>query len=660
MPILQVALDVPLNRLFDYQHPDATLSDVGRRVLVNFANRQQVGVVMAVAESSEVPAESLKDAIELWRDLPPLSNNTLDLLKFASAYYHHPIGQVVMNALPPALRRAAGWQPPKRSRKQAAAAPHPRHELNEQQRAVLQNLSQPGPGFAVHLLHGITGSGKTEVYLSAMEPLVQGGGQVLVLVPEINLTPALEQRFQSWFPDHSLVSLHSGVSEKERARRYLAASEGAASIVLGTRLSIFTPLPKLAMVVVDEEHDASYKQQEGLRYHARDLAVVRGQLEKVPVVLASATPSLESWNNAQLQRYRLHSLARRGSATAVLPQIFTVPDSGKHEPPLSEVVLDALKQNQERRQQSLIFINRRGFAPVLFCDQCRWVMACDQCSARMVFHRRAGTMRCHHCGESKLPPRTCPSCGNSHLSTLGAGTQRIEACLTEALPQARLLRLDSDTIASRTGFEAAAEAIKSGAVDILVGTQMVSKGHDFPGITLVVVLDADQSLYSNDLRAQERLFAQLVQVAGRAGRGELRGQVLIQTSQGDSGLFQHIKTQDYSAFAQQELAMRQLAGFPPFIHQALLKATATSPEAAEGFLRQAVQTAQSLKAAGITLFDPVPAVMSKLSNKWRFQLLVQAKERQLLQSFLSRWHPTLFELKARDVSWVMDVDPLEF
>lgn len=660
MPILQVALDVPLEGIFDYYHPDANTQDVGRRVLVNFANRPQVGVVMGVAEESAVPSDRLKDALELWRDVPPLPQKLLDLLKFASAYYHHPLGQVINNALPPALRRVAGWQPPKRTPKTKTPPSHPVHPLNPEQNAALNNLMAHGQKFGVHLLFGITGSGKTEVYLSAMEPLVKAGGQVLVLVPEINLTPALEQRFQSWFPDQVLVSLHSGVSEKERARRYLAAANGEASIVLGTRLSVFTPLPKLSMVVVDEEHDASYKQQEGLRYSARDLAIVRGQMENIPVVLASATPSLESWNNATQARYQLQTLTSRGSASAQLPQVLTIPAPREGERPITWEALQALQQNLEQGQQSLVFINRRGFAPVLYCDQCRWVMACEQCSSRMVFHQKGGRMRCHHCGDSRLPPQACPQCGNTHLSTLGMGTQRVETFLAEYFPEARIMRLDSDTVSSRSAFEEAAQAIRERTVDIILGTQMISKGHDFPGITLVVVLDADQSLYSNDLRAQERLFAQLVQVAGRAGRGDKAGKVLIQTSAADAPLFSHIAKHDYAAFAQEELAARKLTGFPPFVHQALLKATSENAAAAESFLREAAQLAQRINSSGITLFDPVPALMGRLSGKWRFHLLVQASERARLQSFLGHWHHEIFQLKARDVSWVMDVDPLEF
>ena len=659
MPIVQVALDIPLNRLFDYEAPTATANDVGRRVLVPFGQEEKVGVILAVNAGSDHPPEQIKPIKMLWRDVPALSETDLGLLRFCSEYYHHPLGSVVLTALPPGLRRISGWSPPKRQARITIpeAVPFPR--LTPDQQDAVAAIRAQGPGFRPFLLKGITGSGKTEVYLNAIQHWVGQGMQVLVLTPEINLTPQFELRFRQRLPDVPLVSLHSNLGEKERVSRWLKAQSGEASVILGTRLAVLCPIPRLGLIVVDEEHDASYKQQEGLRYSARDLAIVRAQMLKIPVILGSATPALESWWNGQSGRYQLLRLSQRAQPGARLPLIQLVAAPPKHAlQPIAKPLLQALGQRLERAEQSLVFINRRGYAPVLLCSQCGWVCECSRCSARMVVHLRARHLRCHHCGDQQPIPSHCPECGNTRLESTGDGTQKIEALLREKFSSARILRVDSDTMSRRDAWAETAMAIQEGAVDIIVGTQIMVKGHDFPKITLVAGLNVDGALFSNDFRGSERLFSQLAQVAGRAGRADRHGEVMIQTSFPEHPLFGALLQHDYEAFAQRELEQRRLAGFPPFIYQAILRASAENPSLVESFMAEAVQWAKPL-AEGIEIYDPVPAPMARLAGKTRLQLLAQCTHRGRLQAFLTAWQTHLFAMARSRVSWVLDVDPLE-
>ncbi len=659
MPIVQVALDIPLNRLFDYEAPTATADDVGRRVLVPFGQEEKVGVILAVNTGSEHPVEQIKPVRMLWRDVPALSASDLHFLRFCSDYYHHPLGQVILNALPPGLRRISGWTPPKRQAKTAIPEAVAFPTLTPDQCNAVAAIRAQGAGFRPFLLKGITGSGKTEVYLNAIQHWVQQGRQVLVLTPEINLTPQFELRFRQRLPDISMVSLHSNLGEKERVTRWLRAQRGEASVILGTRLAVLCPIPRLGLIVVDEEHDASYKQQEGLRYSARDLAIVRAQMLQIPVVLGSATPALESWWNSQSGRYHLLKLSQRALPRARLPLIELVAAPPRHAPQtISKPILEALGQRLARADQSLVFINRRGYAPVLLCGQCGWVCECSRCSARMVVHLRARHLRCHHCGDQRPIPSHCPECGNACLESTGEGTQKIEALLREQFPAARILRVDSDTLSRRDAWAETAAAIEEGRVDIIVGTQIMVKGHDFPKITLVAALNVDGALFSSDFRGSERLFSQLVQVAGRAGRADRPGEVMIQTAFPDHPLFGALLQHDYDTFAQQELEQRRLAGFPPFMYQAILRAAAENPSHVESFMAEAVRWAQPL-ADGIEIYDPVPAPMARLAGKTRLQLLAQCSHRGRLQAFLTTWQAHLFAMARSRVSWVLDVDPLE-
>ncbi|MDH4285550.1 MAG: primosomal protein N', partial [Gallionellaceae bacterium] len=504
------------------------------------------------------------------------------------------------------------------------------------------------------------GSGKTEVYMHLMHQVLQRGGQVLLLVPEINLTPQLENYFRDRFPDTELVSLHSGLGEGERTRNWLSAQSGQARIVLGTRLAVFTPLPQLALLIVDEEHDASFKQQDGLRYSARDVAVFRANQEKIPIVLGSATPSLESWHNARSGRYTLLQLTERALAAARLPvvQCININQTVMHHG-ISENLLRAVEQRLARREQSLLFINRRGYAPVLMCTACGWLSGCPHCAGKLVLHLPERRLRCHHCGYGMRVPEACPSCGDADLKPVGAGTQRVESVLQEHFPQARILRVDRDSTRNKGVWDAMRKEICNGAVDILVGTQMLAKGHDFPNLTLVGVLNPDSALYSGDFRASEKLFAQLAQVAGRAGRADKPGEVLIQTAFPDHPLFHALRKHDYCAWAETLLAERESAGFPPFVYQVMLRAEGKQGAAVYAFLEQAREAAIVLQWP-VTVYGVVPAAMPRRANHIRAQLLVQCSLRKPLQQFLRAWQPVLDGLPAQKLRWSLDVDPLEF
>lgn len=534
----------------------------------------------------------------------------------------------------------------------------PKLALNAQQQIAVERITGQLQGFGVWLLHGITGSGKTEVYLQSISAVLQQGKQVLVLVPEINLTPQLIQRFRQRFPALPIVSLHSGLNDTERATHWLAAQRGDVAIVLGTRLAVFTPMPHLGLIVVDEEHDGSFKQQDGLRYSARDVAIYRARQQQIPIVLGSATPSLESYHHATSGRYRLLKLDQRAN-DAALPQVRCI-DTRRAalKDGLAPQLLMALQQRLDRGEQSLVFINRRGYAPVLFCGDCGWAAACQRCSARMVVHLRERRLRCHHCGADEPIPVACPDCGNQDIKPLGQGTQRLEAALTEHFPSARILRIDRDSTRRKDAWHEIYHKVHSGEADILVGTQMLAKGHDFPDLSLVCVLNADSGLYSSDYRASERLFSMLVQVSGRAGRGALAGEVLVQTQFPDHELYRAVMRHDFDGYAATLLQERQQAGFPPFLYQAVLRAEAPVLAQAEQFLRQAAQLAFELDAP-VSIFDPVAASLQRLAGKERAQLLVQHGNRGVLQVFLSHWMDALRALGERNVRWALDVDPYE-
>ncbi len=654
-PILQVALDVPLPRLFDYRGGAAAAP--GSLVRAPFGKGLKTGVVMAVATHSEQPAAKLK-AIESVLDVPPLPPDWLALCEFVSRYYQHPLGAVMSMALPPLLRQ--GKLP--RAKKDVAAAtsavpPEPTL-LDEQQVAVSAIVA--ATGFTPYLLHGITGSGKTEVYLRAIAAVLARGGQAMMLVPEIALTPQLEGRVASRFPNAAIVIAHSGVADAGRTRGFLDAHAGRADIVLGTRLAVFMPLPRLQLIVIDEEHDASFKQQEGLRYSARDVAVFRAKQRDVPIVLGSATPSLETFHHARTGRYQLLELKRRAVAEA--PPTVRLVDTRREklQDGMSAALIKAVSERLQKGEQSLLFLNRRGYAPVLACPACGWISGCRRCAANLVVHLADQRMRCHHCGLEAAVPHACPDCGNLDIHPFGRGTQRLEATLVARFPQARILRIDRDSASTPKKWAALLDTIHAGEADILVGTQMLAKGHDFPKLTLVGVVGADAALFAADFRAPERLFAQLMQVGGRSGRAALAGEVLIQTEYPAHPLYQALITHDYAAFATTQLGEREQAGFPPYVFQALLRAEAGQLDAALAFLAMARAIAAEL-AGGVTLYDPVPMRLYRKMTLERAQLLVESASRPALQAFLAEWLTRLQAAKApRELRWHIDVDPLEF
>ncbi|WP_282281769.1 primosomal protein N' [Pseudomonas sp. PS02302] len=534
--------------------------------------------------------------------------------------------------------------------------------LNSEQRLAYEAV-RAGSGFHCHLLEGVTGSGKTEVYLQLIRATLEAGRQALLLIPEINLGPQTLGRFEQRF-NARIALLHSALTDRERMDIWLAARDGELDIVVGTRSALFTPLKHPGLIIVDEEHDASYKQQEGLRYHARDLAVVRARLDNLPVVLGSATPSLESLHNAEQGRYaHLRLSLRAGGAQPPRFERLDVRsrplDSG-----LSQPLLKAMGATLERGQQVLVFLNRRGFAPTLLCHDCGWLAQCPRCDARMTYHRGSGELRCHHCDQRQTPPRHCPSCGKLDLRPVGAGTERAEERLQLLFPDVPVLRIDRDTTARKDALAKLLKIIHSGTPCILVGTQMLAKGHHFPKVTLVAVLDADSGLFSADFRASERMAQQIVQVAGRAGRAEEPGLVLIQTHLADHPLMVQLAEEGYPAFARQALQERRAAGLPPFAYLALLRADAHRQDQVENFLEAAYHVAEGLAVnlalPQVELLGPVPAPMERRAGRHRAQLLLQSSSRAPLHRLLGIWVVQLESLpEARQVRWSLDVDPID-
>ena len=634
----------------------------------------------AATDGASTPAIALRPVIEALDCLPPLPADWRALVEFTAKYYQRSLGEVALAVLPPELRKLDNTGLAKRVKKKrdhlipepAVAAPA-RPELTEEQAAAMATLSDwaTAPAPPPMLLFGVTGSGKTEVYLRLAEQALAAGRQALILVPEINLTPQLEQRFAARFPGRRLVSLHSALTPAQRLQHWLSAHLGEADLVLGTRLAAFASLPRLGLVVVDEEHDPSYKQQDGARYSARDLAVYRGHLAQVPVLLGSATPSLETWSHAQTGRYRQVTLAERvgrGALPAVrLLDMATVPRAAPRSPPqaLAPQLIEAIQKRVARGEQSLLFLNRRGFAPVLHCPACTWKSGCPHCSSFRVFHKGERILRCHHCGTQEPVPRACPDCGNLDIEPMGRGTERLEEQVAELLPGARVLRIDADTTRAKGTLESQLAAVHEGAVDVLVGTQMVTKGHDFRRVTLVAAVNPDSALFAADFRAPERLFALLMQAGGRAGRDAdiARGsEMWVQTWNPGHALFAALKTHDFAAFAATQLDERRSAGLPPYAHLALLRAEARTEDVAEAFLRAARDLAKALpEAADVMFYAPVPPSVAKVAGFERRQMLIECASRATLQRLLALFTPELPLLKQSHrgiVRWAIDVDPL--
>ena len=691
--------------------PAGTLVRVplGRRVVTGVVWR---GFDAPAAEDAPTGQIELKAVIEVLTGLPPLPDHWRQLIKFASTYYQRSLGEMALMVLPPELRQLDALQWARRLRRldKAIAPPAPAGParqrkaskalateggarqaappasdsasdlpmLTAQQAQALAQLAEPGD--KPYLLWGSTGSGKTEVYLRQAQRALDQGKQVLMMVPEINLTPQLEARVAERFAGRTIVSLHSGLTPAQRLRNWLMAHFGHADLILGTRLSVFTPLPRLGLIVVDEEHDPSYKQQDGARYSARDLAVYRAKLEGVPVILGSATPSLESWHNALPEaeggagRYvRLAMPARVGDGDMPKVRVLDLSKApklphGQEPPPVAQELLDAIAQRIDQGEQSLVLLNRRGYAPVLHCSDCGWKSGCPHCSAWRVFHKVDRTLRCHHCGFTERVPRACPDCGNADIHPVGRGTERLEEQLAAALPQARVGRIDADVTKHKGALEERLATVHAGEVDVLVGTQMVAKGHDFRRITLVAAVNPDAALFASDFRAAERQFALLLQAAGRAGRdADVAGhsEMWVQTYHPTHALYQALRRYDYADFAAQQLKEREMAGLPPYASLAMLRAEGKTQEAAQAFLNEAVQAVQHLaeQLGGITLYPPVPTPVQRVANVERAQLMIEAVQRPALQRLLSRAQAIWLEVAQKNrrsglIRWAVDVDPL--
>jgi len=661
MKVLRVALEVPVAKLFDYLCDDAMAAEAGDRVVVPFGARERVGVVVEIGDGSAVASARLKPATRILDDAPRLSAEWLDQMHFLSSYYQRPLGETVAGALPPRLRSFKPL-PKKRKPAQESGAPErfvPGPTPNAAQTQAIERIVAALGGFRPFLLHGITGSGKTEVYLRLIAEVIARGQQALALVPEIGLTPQLETRFRQAFPGARIAVLHSALQDTARTHAWLDAARGEAQVVLGTRLAVLTPMPRLGLVVVDEEHDPSFKQQEGLRYSGRDAAIQRAKLAGCPVVLGTATPSLETWQNARAGRYELLSLPERAVPGARLPTVRTIDlRSETVDQGLAKSVVEAVRARLLRGEQSLVFINRRGYAPVLSCEACGWAAGCRRCSARLVLHAADRRLRCHHCGAEEGIPRTCPTCGNVDLKPLGRGTQRVEETLAGVFPDARILRIDRDNARKRGELARTLEGIGRGEGDILVGTQLLAKGHDFPNLTLVCVLNADSALLSTDYRSAERLFATLAQVGGRSGRREQAGEVLIQTRFPGHPMYQALQQHDYAGFAASQLAERESAGFPPFVFEAALRAEATELAVTMAFLKAAARLVPA--PDGVRIYDPVPHVITRRAGYERAQLVVQSPSRRTLQAYLADWSAALPASASSGVRWHLDVDPIEF
>ncbi len=669
---LAVAVETPrysaVGGLLDYSHTEAL--PPGTLVRVPLGRREVAGLVWAPPASTEPAPAELRAVTQALAALPPLGAEWRALVDFAAAYYQRGVGELALAVLPPELRKLDETRLARRiARLQKAEAPSAvvdpvLPELTAEQAAALGAIAATRQPV---LLHGATGSGKTEVYLRAAADALARGQQALVLVPEINLTPQLEARFAERFPGRLLVSLHSGLTPAQRLRHWLLAHLGLADLVLGTRLAVFASLPRLGLIVVDEEHDPSFKQQEGARYSARDLAVWRAHRQGVTVLLGSATPSLESWQRALEGRYRRVAMPSRIGGGA-MPRVRLVdmtvlpPLAAGSERVLAPPLLAAVEARLARGEQSLLLLNRRGYAPVLHCAACSWKSGCPHCSAWRVFHKGDRTLRCHHCGLSERVPRACPDCGNLDIAPIGRGTEKLQEQLAELLPTARIARLDADSTRGVGALAQQLQAVHAGEVDILVGTQMLAKGHDFRRVTLVAAVNPDGALFSSDFRAPERLFALLMQAAGRAGRDAAQAaasEMWIQTWNASHPLYAALKAHDYEAFATSQLADRLSAGLPPFASLALLRADARTAEVAAAFLHDAAALAS--EHPGVTVYPVVPPTVSKLADVERMQMLVESPSRVALQRMLAAWLPGLHGLRGQHkglIRWAVDIDPL--
>lgn len=733
--LVRVALPVPLHRYFDYLLPPFLSAVKGVRVEVPFGNQTKIGVVVDFPKTSDVSEDKIKP-IKAVLDLEPIFDEEIwALLSWAARYYHAPIGEVVINALPVKLRngdstersqpdyfavteagRAAllsgenkrakkqqdllaelaetanffekptacsqsAWKglleknyiepvnvpfEPQHWQKKLQNRPlvnlHNRLVLNKQQTLVVSRLTVQN-GFEAFLLNGVTGSGKTEVYLQVIEEVLKRGEQVLVLVPEIGLTPQTVQRFKARF-NVEIDVLHSNMNETERLNAWLRAKNGESAIIIGTRSALFSQFEKLGLIIIDEEHDSSFKQQDGWRYHARDLAILRAKNLHIPIILGSATPSLESVQNAQNGKFiELSLTARAGNAQQSKQQLIDL-KTQRITAGLSDRLLAMMKQHLEQGNQVMLFLNRRGFASVLLCHECGWMCECDACEKPYTYHQKQKILRCHHCSSQRVIPRQCGHCGSTNLITTGVGTEQLEQVLSEQFPTYQISRIDRDSTARKGALENHLNDIREGKSQILIGTQMLAKGHHFPNVTLVAIVNVDSALFSTDFRAEERLAQLYVQVAGRAGRAEKQGEVVLQTHYPEHPLLKTLLEQGYLAFAQEALKMRKVMGLPPFAAQVLLRATGKDNQQVVNLLQNLTayfqQKCTELGLQGIQLLPPFSAPMAKKAGHYRWLLLIQHRSRGVLQQLIDQFDLDKANLGLQNnIRLTLDIDPQE-
>ncbi|HIM57862.1 MAG TPA: primosomal protein N' [Gammaproteobacteria bacterium] len=653
MAIVEVAIPIPLNKTFDY------LCDVevrvGARVKVPFVRKKVVGIVLAIKDKSDF--DKLKSVEEVLDDVPILDKPILDFLFWSAQYYHHPIGEVISAALPKNLRLGK----PAKIKKVTGlsiATETPDYQITDEQSHAIDEVLKSQANYHGFLLHGVTGSGKTEVYLHITQALLNQGKQVLVLVPEIGLTPQMITRFESRL-ETRVVAIHSQLNETQKLDAYLMAKNGEAGVVLGTRSAIFAPMPNLGLIVIDEEHDGSFKQQSSFRYSARDLCFIRARQANIPLVLGTATPSLETLKNVMDIKITRLTLTQRAGG-AVLPKVNLI-DMRQHSGgALSALLIEKMQQYLDKGKQVMLFINRRGYAPVYFCTECGWKAECDHCDSGMIYHRHINRLKCHHCGDEKMPEQTCPDCKQPSLEVLGYGTERLEETLSSHFSNTPIIRIDRDTTRRKKAFAEHLEQINSGAPCIIVGTQMLAKGHDFSNLAMVSILDIDAGLLSLDFRATEHLAQLLIQVSGRAGRNTEQGEVIIQTRYPDHPIFSYVLSSRYTQFASNLLKQRHSAMLPPFSHQALLCANAKNKQNAEDFLREVAGLLKRIKMESVEIWGPVANSIEKKADYYYFNLYLQSNDRKALHQMLATFNQHVSKIKIKSgLRWYLDVDPID-
>jgi primosomal protein N' (replication factor Y) len=655
-----VAVPGPFLHGLDYIEPDNADSLLGKRVWVPLGRRKVVGIVIAENIQSEYELVKLKAVESVIDEQPLFSPLLMQLLQRVAEYYQAAIGEVFYTAMPSQLCDGKAFSLQKKYKAELSLSfSESRLNLNHEQQQVLDLCAKQQNQFSVQLIEGVTGSGKTEIYLQLIEKVLKADKQALVLVPEIGLTPQTIERFEARF-GQAVVALHSKLNDSEKRQHWYLASQGQAKIIIGTRSAVFAPMPNLGIIVVDEEHDLSFKQQNGVRYSARDVAIMRAKMQNIPIVLGSATPSLESLHNVQKGRYQHYHLPNRAGASSS-PNFHLI--DMRQQPlqaGLSKPMLLAIKKHLAKKSQVLLFLNRRGYAPVLMCHDCGWTAQCNNCDAFYTLHQKPLHLCCHHCGSSHKIFKACPKCQQTeHLIHVGQGTEQLETALGKLFPEQKILRLDRDSTRHKGSLDQILKSVHQREADIIVGTQMLAKGHHFEGVTLVGIIDMDNGLFSSDFRSIERAGQLLIQVAGRAGRAEQKGEVYIQTHQPEHPLLLTLLKSGYAEFSKQLLLEREQASWPPFSYLALLRAEALDSKQVFQFLHQAKSYLQQAELPHLQILGPAPALMQKKARYFRGQLLLQSQDRKNLHIALKTLQAYLSEMETHKIRCAIDVDPLE-